>query len=117
MSTSVQNEPIVKQVDPDACRNGDIMALVYFFRVKDNYNGRELSVTDLDTGKDFNINGRDLIKNTFSADRFIGEPERITKTRAAEILISCHNVPFTVDFEKQDGDERTLRGRLIRSEP
>ena len=34
----------------------------------------------------------------------------------AELLINARNIPFTVCFEKQNGEERVLRGRLISHE-
>jgi hypothetical protein len=57
-----------------------------------------------------------LIERGFSADQF-QEEVQTTKTRAAEILISSHNRPLTVCFEKSDGSERVLRGKLVTPEP
>jgi hypothetical protein len=62
------------------------------------------------------VHGKELIESAFSADQYSAE-EKVTKTRAAEILSTAYNRPFTVCFEKQDGKERVLRGRLVEPEP
>jgi len=37
--------------------------------------------------------------------------------KAAEILVNAYHRPLTVCFVKNDGTERTLRGRLVKPEP
>ncbi len=108
----------VNNVEPTKVKNNDLMAFVNYVKVKTvNHSGEELIVTPLDkNSKDIRITGRDLVVNALSADQF-EETEKVTKTEAAEILISSHNRPFTVSFDKADGNERTLRGRLIKPEP
>lgn len=107
----------VNPVDATKVKAGDLMAFVYWVKVSKNDNGQELQVQDLDRGQgEFYIRGKDLIVAGASADQY-QETEKITKTKAAEILIASHNRPLTVNFIKQDGKERTLRGRLIRPEP
>lgn len=64
----------------------------------------------------FSVNGQELIDRAFSADQYVTE-ERVTMTQAAEILISSYNRPLTVCFTKQGGEQRVLRGRLIKPEP
>lgn len=95
----------------------DLMAFVNYVKVKQVLaGGEELIVTDLDHNKrDIKIAGKDLIENSLSADQFTAT-EKVTKTEAAEILISLHNRPFTVSFQKADKSERVLRGRLIKHE-
>lgn len=67
-------------------------------------------------GEGFGIHGQQLIDLCLSADRYHTE-EKVNKTKAAEILVSSYNTPFTVVFDKDDGTERKLRGRLIHPEP
>lgn len=95
----------------------DLMAFVNYVKVNQVLaGGEELIVTDQDHNtRKIKISGKDLVENSLSADQFT-ETEKVTKTEAAEILISLHNRPFTVSFEKADGKERVLRGRLIKHE-
>lgn len=105
------------EVNPSQVRVGHLMAVLHYVRVdKVEVGGHNLRVTDLDTGVDFSVLGGKLVSSARSADLFEEEVE-VTKTRCAEILITLHNVPFTVCFDKLDGTERILRGRLIAPEP
>lgn len=94
---------------------GDIMAFIYWGRVE-RVNYDSLDVVDLDNHNRFGVNGRALIDQSLSAD-FFDKEEKVTQTKAAEILITAINQPFTVRFTKQNNDERTLRGRLVKPEP
>lgn len=93
----------------------DIMAFVYYTKVLKAGNN-VLDVHNIDADMDFRVEGKSLIERGLSADQY-EEEVKVTKTRAAEILISSYNRPLTVCFEKLDGTERVLRGRLIRPEP
>jgi hypothetical protein len=105
-------------VNPDEIRCGDIMSLTYYVEVKRSDPQRpSITVDDLDHAiRDIEVHGEELIRSARSADRF-HEVQKITKTRAAELLIGAHGLPFTVAFRKSDGSERKLRGRLIEPEP
>lgn len=107
----------VHPVKPDKVKPGDVMALVYFVKVVNvsEISGNRLIVADVDNENVFEVNGAPLVERSFSADQF-EEEIKVTKTKAAEILISSPNRPLTVCFEKQDGSERVLRGRLISHE-
>ena len=95
---------------------GDIMSFVYYTKVK-SVNGDTVIVCDLDDdNKEISISGKELLEKSFSADQFEKE-ENVSKTRAAEILVHSANKPLTVNFLKSDGEERTLRGRLVKPEP
>lgn len=105
----------INKIEPMKVKSGDLMAFINYVKVKDvRNNGLELMTQDLN-GKEIHIKGKDLIENGFSADQF-GEERKVTKTEAAEILISSPNRPITVCFEKQGGKERVLRGRFIKQE-
>lgn len=75
-----------------------------------------LQVDCLDKDSDFWIKGAELVRECLSADQHVAE-ETVTMTRAAEILVSSYNTPFTVCFTKAEGEERVLRGRLVQPEP
>lgn len=108
---------VVNQVKAGKVNKNDLMAFVNYVKVKEvRAGGEELIVTDLDHNKrDIKIAGKDLVENSLSADQFT-TTEKVTKTEAAEILISLHNRPFSVSFLKADKSERILRGRLIKHE-
>lgn len=94
------------------------MSFTYFVAVAGaHHNGQELLVHDLDNRRQpIVITGRALMERAGSADQ-VHEEQKVTKTRAAELLVSAAQKPITVAFVKQDGTERTLRGRLIHPEP
>ena len=112
------DEVTMKKLDHTKVKTGDLMCLTYFVKVKDVQGGGQfLTVQDLDdNNKEINVDGKDLIQKSYSAD-WHDEETKETRTRIAEILTHSHNRPFTVCFDKADGDERVLRGRLIKPEP
>lgn len=95
----------------------DLMAIVTFVKVKSIPSGDRLTVEDVDghNGK-FDVIGKNLIEEMYSADRFLKTVE-VTRTNMAEILSASYNRPFTVTYKKQNGELRNLRGRLIKPEP
>jgi len=110
----------VHPVDPSGVKEGDLMAFTYYGKVRKAYKdlgGHRLQVEGLaGAPADFNVHGDSLIVAAASADQF-HEEKKVTKTAAAELLVSSYNRPFTVCFVKQEGEERTLRGRLVQPEP
>lgn len=98
---------------------GNLIAITHWAKVTGvtSENGQPvLNVQDVDRNARFSVIGQDLIDAASSADTFV-ETKTVTKTAAAELLVSSHNKPFTVCFEKQEGGERVLRGRLLSAEP
>lgn len=75
-----------------------------------------IRVNDLNGQGQFEIHGKDLVEQSLSADHF-DQTERVSMTDLAEQLVNARNVPITVVFEKKDGSERKLRGRLLKPEP
>lgn len=96
-------------------KKGDVIAVVKFAKVERSSTGY-VDATDIDVGEGFSIRGDSLIQKCLSADFFDSE-ERISRTEMAEILVSSNNTPLTVVFTKQNGEKRTLRGRLLGAEP
>ena len=117
MSTKAKKEVEAPKV-PDHHPEGTIIAATRWLKVtrstKDYIHADHLEGNL--KGTEMAINGRELVQVCKSADIYTSE-EKVTKTRAAEILTTSYNIPFTVVFEKADGTERTLRGRLIHPEP
>ncbi len=84
--------------------------------VKVNPSGEQVTVVDCDDSTAFDINGNAMI-GTLKTGSLHGTPQKVTMTKAAEILSTSYNTPFTVCFTKQDNTERILRGRLVSTEP
>ena len=107
----------INQTDATKVNTDDLMAFVYYVKVTKNVNTNELLVADLDNNDNLiSVKGKELIQRAFSADQY-AEEMKITKTQAAELLVNSPNRPFTVSFQKTDGSERVIRGRLVRPEP
>lgn len=113
------------KIHANSIKKDDIMAFVYWVKVQpqtETWNvtsgGKRniLCVKNIDDGMEFEVRGTDLIEKGYSANQF-EEETKVTKTKTAEILVSSHNRPLTVCFEKLNGEERVLRGRLITPEP
>lgn len=122
-SFDLKNKEIImterKTYNPKATeiKKDHIMAFIYYAKVKEvASNGELLHLENLRDGSEFRVSGLALVEDSCSADQY-HEEVKVSKTKAAEILIESHNRPFTVSFQKQDGEERVLRGRLIRPEP
>jgi hypothetical protein len=97
-------------------KNNDLLAIFYYVKVVAARSDNELLVKDLSNGQQIQVRGKDLIETCYSADQF-DEEKKVSKTQAAEILINSPNRPLTVSFTKQDGQDRTLRGKLVCPEP
>jgi hypothetical protein len=98
-------------------KTDDLMAFVYYGKVKHVApSGTNITVYDVDNKREMAVQGKELIESSFSADQY-QEEVKVNKTKAAEILVSSINRPIKVSFDKQDGTERILRGRMIQPEP
>lgn len=106
------------KVDTTKVKKNDLMAFVYYAKVVSvSPTGESVRVQSLNDGiGEIVITGRELIENSHSADQSL-EDVKVSKTRAAEILVGSPNRPLTVCFEKADGTERVLRGKLVKPEP
>jgi len=110
-----EKEVHMNKLQIENIKKDHLMAFVYFVKVK-SLTGESLVVENLDEKQEFVVTGKSLIENSFSADCYQSEAKE-SKTRVAEILIHSTNRPLSVCFVKEDGNERVLRGRLIRPEP
>lgn len=104
----------INKLTPNKVKLGDLMGVVYFVKVESiPVPGEHIVVKDLDQDQgEINVRGSSLIKNSFSADQY-EEVVKLNQTEVLEIFVTCYNRPFTVVFDKDNGEERTLRGRLI----
>lgn len=98
-------------------KRGDILCLISYVKVDSKSSfGEKIEVSDLEVDQQYTVSGKELIERLYTADSFDSE-EKVTKTKLAEIFVTkTGNLPFTVVFEKKDGSERTLRGKLVSSE-
>lgn len=117
----------VLKTDVSQVKPGDIVLVTHYAKVISKeygipYRGQHsLNVENLDGGMTFGIQGDNLIENLATANQAL-EEVLVTKTQAAELLVTLYGVPFTVVFDKQPDkagnvEERTLRGRLVAPEP
>lgn len=102
-------------------KEGDIITITHYVKVKSKTeqflsSDIKLQVIDLNTGGPINVVGKDLVDKMESADKYEKE-EQLTKTELAAKFIKAGRRVFTVVFQKADESIRTLRGRLLRSEP
>ncbi len=97
--------------DASKIKDGDIMAVMHYIKVKGaNPASHEFWGDDVDQpGKGMKVTGKELLERAFSADQYDKE-EKVSKTKAAEILVSSHNRPFTVSFEKNDKTQAHAAG-------
>lgn len=108
-------------IDNNKVKKDHILAMIDFVKVN-SASPNSMTVTNVDTGLQFEVNGHQLIQACLSADVFETE-EKVTMTRLAEEVISSYNIPITVCFDKQPDkktgkvEERIMRCRLIRPEP
>ena len=85
-------------------------------RLDDGSTQRQLDVQDSASGQHFKITGNDLIDSMESAEYFVKE-EAVTMSKLAEILTTTYATPFTVNFTKVDGSNRTMRARFVSIDP
>jgi len=127
----VTEERKTNKIISENVKIGDIMGIMYYVKVKDTDVDRNdsvrsdklyaesSSITTVDLDRDMSpivVRGKSLIEGCLSADQFY-EEMKSTKTQIAEILVTSYNRPFSVCFEKQGGEKRIIRGRLIQAEP
>ena len=109
------DDRVTHKIQAANVKSGELMAFVYYAKVN-RVSNESLDVESLDGKMSFEVRGKELIERGYSADQF-EEEIKVSKTKAAEILVSSYNRPLTVAFEKIDNSERILRGRLVTPEP
>ncbi len=94
---------------------GDAVQLVYNCVVTE-INGDSIRVHDNEKNMDFYINGAKLISTLGRANEFTST-QKVSKTEIVEKLLTSHGKILSVEFEKQSGERRVLRGYLAKAEP
>ena len=98
-----------KQIKPGEVLNSTMYLTVQSkasdsIQVKDNF------------GREFTVKGPKLIEEAMNSAAQYSKEEKVSKTEAAQLLTSAGDAAFTVVFDKQDGTERTLVGKLVDTE-
>lgn len=104
-------------VNPDSVQPGQLLAFTYY-GVVESVTGSiiRLNGTNLTPGLGlYEVAGEDLIRSAQSAD-FFAEERKVCRTKIAEALVASAGKPFTAVFCKQNGECRTLRGKLLAHE-
>ena len=96
-------------------KKNNIVSLTKYF-VVDSATNSKVSARDMDTNEMVEIKGVQLVESLSSADYFTSTQKQ-SKTELAEILINAGVRPFTVVFEKQNGEKGTMRARFLSTEP
>jgi len=92
----------------------EIVAFITYAKVK-AVDGDTVTVADCSDGRPFKVEGEELLNKALSADQFAGE-QRICKAVLVEKLTHSNGRPFTVRFQKANGDPRTLRGYFVKED-
>lgn len=104
-------------IDVNKIKDNDIIAVIDYVKVKNvNAQNFEILTENLDIPDHVTkVAGKEVLENALSADQY-SEEIKVNKTTAATLLVNAGCRPFTVNFKKLEGKERTIRGRLISSE-
>lgn len=92
----------------------EIISFTVYATVDEKYDDG-IVCKDLYTGNRYTIFGP-THANLSSADVF-SRIENTNKTELAKRLLEAGDTVFTVEFVKQGGELRTLRGRLVKEDP
>jgi len=114
-----EKEMTKEKTDPKTIEKDDVLSFNQYVKVVKNKQTRigvhRIDVVNLDTGHEFYIEGNQLIQESISADRYT-DNKILIREKIAEILVRSFNRPFSVNFVKKDGTNRTIRARLVSSE-
>ena len=67
-------------------------------------------------GQEFEVRGTNLLETTFKSASQCENTKKVTRTELAEILVNLGDQVFTVNFDKQTGENRTLIGYKVSTE-
>lgn len=67
-------------------------------------------------GQEFEVRGTNLLETTFKSAAQFADTKKVTRTDLADILVNLGDQVFTVNFDKQDGTNRTLVGYKVSTE-
>jgi len=103
MLNSIQHSPAIQR--------GDAVQLIHNCEVV-KVSPQKLEVFDKERDISFSIIGDTLINSLKSGSNFSSEV-RLTKTEIVRKFLGTHGAILSVEFVKQNGDVRILRGYLV----
>lgn len=93
----------------------DVIAVVRYAKVLQR-GADNVEVEDLDHGNQFYVRGNSLVDSLDNASVY-EKTEKLPLTQVAEKVSSAFGIPVSVCFDKKEGEERVLVGRLKSAEP
>lgn len=105
-----------KKLDFNSLKKGNKLSMTYYLNVNKVNSDGSIDVTD-QNGNPFTVRGKNLIENTMNSANQFTDIQKITRTEMVEKLENVRDSVFTVNFDKQTGENRTLTGYLISTEP
>ncbi len=94
-------------------KKNDIIAVTRYFKVLDKHGGFT-NLENVYNKEKSSLNEEDIEMHSkvVSCDEY-EKTEKVSKTELLDLLTNAGPLPFTVEFIKQDGSERTLRGTFV----
>lgn len=98
-------------------KEGEQISFTQYLTVK-SINKSNGSIATVDpSGNPIAITGSKLIEENFYSSAQFAKTIKAGKNKLAEVLQGAGDTIFTVSFNKKNGDERILVGKLIGAEP
>jgi hypothetical protein len=116
---AVEEKNEAGKLDPSKVKRGDMLQLAYWGIVRSiaqQGGDIKLEIEPVTEGMpgNFFVHGNGLVEQGKSADTHDEENVvKCTQHEIAEHFLASSRLPITVCFTKQDGEQRTLRGRII----
>lgn len=101
-------------MDFNKLKQGDILSSTMYLTVQSKDND-SIKVKD-SFGREFTVKGPKLIEETMNSAQQFTKEEKVSRTKAAEVFTNVGDSVFTVVFDKADGSERVLVGKLLNTE-
>lgn len=95
-------------------KKGEVLSSTMYLTVSDK-TANGIKVKD-SVGQEFEVRGPKLIESTMNSGTQYTTEKKVTRTELATALTNAGDSVFTVVFDKQDGTERTLVGKLLDTE-
>jgi len=101
----------------DDLQPGERVSLTQYFEVQSIDKSKEQLVVKNRNGQLVTITGKNMIESGFYSNIQYKSQAKVGKTVIAEKLQNAGDKIFKVRFTKADGEERTLTGYVVSSEP
>jgi hypothetical protein len=95
-------------------KKGEILSTTMYLHVVSK--GKDSIEVKDSYGREFTVRGVDLIEKSMKSSDQVVNTVKVTRTELAEKFTVLGDLVFTVNFDKQDGENRTLRGYKVSTE-